>query len=253
MSRTLGRPTYANITSTLALVVALGAGGAYAANTVTSKDIVDGQVKAADLHRNSVGSSTIKERSVAAPDMAAGSVASTSLQDGAVRAEHLAAGSVSSVTVEEGSLKGSDLATGTIGTFSIGDGQVMGSDLGPNSVTTAKLQDGQVQNADLGSNAVSSAKVQDNSLTLADMVGADAVLNVSVSGLAASRCSQAGVSLTGAAAGQVGFASTTSTVATGIGFAVLRVTDGAVTLNVCNLTGAAATFSNQPVRVVTFG
>ena len=55
MSRSPGRPTYANITSTLALVVALGTGGAYAAGKVTSKDIVDGQVKAADLHRNSVG------------------------------------------------------------------------------------------------------------------------------------------------------------------------------------------------------
>lgn len=40
---------YANITSTAALVVALGTGGAYAANTISSDDIIDGEVKTADL------------------------------------------------------------------------------------------------------------------------------------------------------------------------------------------------------------
>ncbi|MGI8595226.1 MAG: hypothetical protein ACR2ML_12845 [Solirubrobacteraceae bacterium] len=39
------------MTATLALFVALG-GTAYAANTVRSKDIVDGQVKKADLAKN---------------------------------------------------------------------------------------------------------------------------------------------------------------------------------------------------------
>jgi len=35
---------YANITSTLALVVALGGTGAYAANSIGSRDIRNGQV-----------------------------------------------------------------------------------------------------------------------------------------------------------------------------------------------------------------
>ncbi len=49
-----GRFTYANVMSTLAVVLALGTGTAYAANTVFSTDIVDGEVKTADLGDNSV-------------------------------------------------------------------------------------------------------------------------------------------------------------------------------------------------------
>ena len=43
------RLTYANLVSTVALVAALGTGTAYAANTVFSTDIVNGEVKAVDI------------------------------------------------------------------------------------------------------------------------------------------------------------------------------------------------------------
>lgn len=253
MSRTSGRITYANVTSTLALVVALGAGGAYAAGSVKSKDIVDGQVKAVDMHRNAVGSSTIKDRSVSAADLGAGSVSTTSVQDGAIKAENLGAGSVSTANVKDGSLQESDLATGSIGTFAIRDGGVVGADLGNNSVTTAKLQDGQVQTADLGNNVVTGVKVQDGTLTLADIIGGDTTLNVSATSLAANRCVQANANVQGAAAGQVAFVTSTSAVPVGWSVSVLKVNDGGVTVNLCNLSGAAATLTNLPVRVVTFG
>ena len=41
--------TFANVCSFLALTIALGTGSAYAANTVFSTDIVDGEVKTADI------------------------------------------------------------------------------------------------------------------------------------------------------------------------------------------------------------
>ena len=43
------RFTFANVCSFLALLIALGTGSAYAANTMFSTDIVDGEVKAADI------------------------------------------------------------------------------------------------------------------------------------------------------------------------------------------------------------
>jgi hypothetical protein len=46
--------TFAKVCSVLALTVALGTGTAYAANTVFSTDIVDGEVKAADIGANQV-------------------------------------------------------------------------------------------------------------------------------------------------------------------------------------------------------
>ena len=51
---------YANVTSTLALIVALS-GTAYAANTVRSGDIVNGQVKRADLAKDAVTSGKVKD------------------------------------------------------------------------------------------------------------------------------------------------------------------------------------------------
>jgi hypothetical protein len=62
---------YANVTATLALVVALG-GSAYAATTIHSKDIANGQVKRVDLHRNAVVSSKVLDGSLLPQDFAAG-------------------------------------------------------------------------------------------------------------------------------------------------------------------------------------
>ncbi|HRI96748.1 MAG TPA: hypothetical protein PLZ93_14120 [Nocardioides sp.] len=59
------KPIYANLASTLALVVALGSGGAYAAslakNSVGSPQIKKGAVKASDLAKNSVTGKAVKE------------------------------------------------------------------------------------------------------------------------------------------------------------------------------------------------
>ena len=54
LARLRPRLTFANVCSFLALLIALGTGSAYAANTVFSTDIVDGEVKTADLDNNAV-------------------------------------------------------------------------------------------------------------------------------------------------------------------------------------------------------
>jgi len=63
---------YANVTSTLALVVALGGTGAYAANTIGSKDIRNGQVKNADLARNAVTGAKVRNRTLTGSDFKTG-------------------------------------------------------------------------------------------------------------------------------------------------------------------------------------
>ena len=57
--RIRSRLTYANVMSTLAVVLALGGGVAYAANTVFSTDIVDGEVKIADVGQGAVATSEV--------------------------------------------------------------------------------------------------------------------------------------------------------------------------------------------------
>jgi len=62
--------TYANLVSTVALVAALGTGTAYAANTVFSTDIVDGEVMEADIGASAVTSAKIADNSLGLADLA---------------------------------------------------------------------------------------------------------------------------------------------------------------------------------------
>jgi hypothetical protein len=63
------RASYANVTSTLALVVALGGTGAYAANTIGSADIKPNAVKSSDLGNNAVTSKKVKDGALLLEDL----------------------------------------------------------------------------------------------------------------------------------------------------------------------------------------
>src|SRR4051794_10742302 len=99
LSRVRPRLTFANVTSLLALFIALGGAGAYAANTVFSSDIVDGEVKNPDL----------------------------------------ATAAVTSGKINDGSVSNADLATAAVTSGKINDGSVANGDLGANAVTTSKI------------------------------------------------------------------------------------------------------------------
>lgn len=66
--------TFANVASGLALFIALATGGAYAANTIYSTDIVDGQVQRQDIANGAVS----------AAKMADGTVQTAKIQSNAV-------------------------------------------------------------------------------------------------------------------------------------------------------------------------
>jgi hypothetical protein len=61
--------SYANVTATLALFVALG-GGAYAVDKVGSSDIRNGSVRSIDIHRNTVRGKDVKEQTLDASKLA---------------------------------------------------------------------------------------------------------------------------------------------------------------------------------------
>ena len=82
--RALTHLTYANVVSTAALIVALGAGTAYAANTVFSTDIVDGDVQHVDLNASAVEGDRIVDGSVAHADLNAAAVAGDRVADGSL-------------------------------------------------------------------------------------------------------------------------------------------------------------------------
>src|SRR3954470_10250149 len=92
--------TFSNVCSLLALIIALGAGTAYAANTVRSSDIVDGQVMNADIGANAVSTGKIND----------GAVTSNDIRTGSVRSAEIAAAAVGTSEVANNSLTLSDIA-----------------------------------------------------------------------------------------------------------------------------------------------
>jgi hypothetical protein len=71
MNGIFGNGRYANVTATMALVVALG-GSAYAANTIRSRDIKNGEVKRVDLANNAVTSAKVKNGTLMSKDFKSG-------------------------------------------------------------------------------------------------------------------------------------------------------------------------------------
>jgi hypothetical protein len=90
--RLRGVLTFANVCSFLALAVAISTGSAYAANTIFSTDIVDGEVKTQDLAIDAVTSSRLSQGAVHTVDLANASVTGGKIASNTLTAFDLAGG-----------------------------------------------------------------------------------------------------------------------------------------------------------------
>lgn len=139
----LPRPTYADVMSTLAVVLALGTGTAYAAG------LGPNAVKSRNIATNAVTQRHIADNAVRPPDLAAGAVGSRAIQDDGVGADDLAAGSVGSGAVRDQSLQSNDLDADSVG----------GSELKAGSVDSSIIADGSIQAGDVEEGAISSTRM----------------------------------------------------------------------------------------------
>jgi len=73
------RLTYSNVVATLALFLALGLGGAYAADKITSKDIAKDAVTSKAIKNKTVKSKDVKDKTLTGADYKDGSVGSQAL------------------------------------------------------------------------------------------------------------------------------------------------------------------------------
>jgi hypothetical protein len=243
--RIRSRLTYANVMSTIAVVFALGGGVAYAANTVFSTDIVDGEVKNADLAPNSVATSKISNGTVGLADLAPDAVDASKVLDESLTAFDLGSNSVGSDEIQTDAVNATEIADNTID----------GGEIIDNSMTSTDLAADSVGNSELTDNAVSGANVTNNSLTTADLLGAESNGSISLSGIANGRCTQVTFNVGSAQVGQVPLVATGAAMQNGIVLIAQRVASaGHVEVDACNFSGGAMTaISGFPVRVLTFG
>ena len=101
------RMTYANVLSTLCLFLILSGGTAIAlsgSNTVFTDDIVDGEIKYADIGVQAVSSTRIWDQSIQSID----------LKDGEVKTADIGANQIISSRVQDNSLTGADIDESTL-------------------------------------------------------------------------------------------------------------------------------------------
>jgi hypothetical protein len=128
LARMRPRSAY-DVMAALALFVAISTGGAYAANTVFSTDIVDGEVKTPDL-----ASSAVTNAKIAGSAVNASKLASSAVTNGKI-----AGNAVTSGKVADGTLTGADIANDSIGSADLAPGSVGTSELASQSVSFAKI------------------------------------------------------------------------------------------------------------------
>ena len=134
------RITYANVTATLALVVALTTGTAYAAATITGADIVNGTVAQVDVAGNSLGSRVIKDGGVKSSDIRDGSVTGTDVLDQ----------SIDDVDLATDSVTGDETAPSSVGTEEIATNGVGDAEIAANSINADEVVDFGLTNQDVG-------------------------------------------------------------------------------------------------------
>jgi hypothetical protein len=114
LARLRSHLTYANVVSTIALCLVVGGGSALAANTIFSVDIVDGEVRNADLGANAVGSAKIADRAVKNADLGLGASSSNTIADAGIQGVDVKGGTLTGAHLTDDSLTGADIDESTL-------------------------------------------------------------------------------------------------------------------------------------------
>jgi hypothetical protein len=153
LRKLLPRSIY-DVMAAIACFGVLAGGTAYAANTVFSSDIVDGEVKSIDIGQNEIGSADVKDNSLNTFDV------------------HSFIGE----DVVDGTLTGADVSdNSTLGPLDISEqtlafnNTLLASDLATASVGTDEVANLSLGNDDFATGSVDSRVATDNSLTATDI------------------------------------------------------------------------------------
>jgi hypothetical protein len=119
--------TFANVCSAVALLVALGTGGAYAAGTIDSHDIKNKSIRSVDIKNGQVKNADLGPGSVTATDLHADAVNGSKILDGTVANAELATDAVTGAKVADNSIGVADIIgveqSGTVSISGISNGR----------------------------------------------------------------------------------------------------------------------------------
>jgi hypothetical protein len=168
--------TYANVVSTLCLFLLLGGtavavdGSLPGQNTVGSADIINGEVKNADLGPDSVSSGKVTDGQVKNADLGPNAVSSNSIADGGVKGIDIGSGQVMGADVGNDSLTENDIAdiisSGGVTRVELGAEKTLLRD-GPFTVTAACVQNPAGREFDYGYVVITSSEEH----SVADLAG----------------------------------------------------------------------------------
>jgi hypothetical protein len=134
--------SFANVTASLALFVALGGTG-YAAIRIPRHSVGNAQlqtnaVSATKIRANAVGSSEIRANAVGSSEIRANAVGSSEIKRDGVGQPEIRRGAVTSSEIRDGSIRTADVGAGAIGSQQLADGDVQPVDL--STATKAAFQ-----------------------------------------------------------------------------------------------------------------
>jgi hypothetical protein len=175
----------------LALFLVIAGGTAYAANTIASGDIIDGEVKAPDIAANAINSMKIANGQVTEADIGQGAVGNAELKDNAVSTQKIANGQVTEADIAAAAIANAELKGDAVTTQKVQNETLLGNDVQNNTLKGADIDEstlsniggggpaggdltGSYPNPQIGPNAVGEPEVEDQSLTGFD-IGADQI------------------------------------------------------------------------------
>jgi hypothetical protein len=174
-----------NVIGYVALFFALTMGTAYAthpggANTISTDDIIDGEVRQADIQNGTVttadisNSNGVRSEDVLDDTDPLGGLAAVDLGPASVASSELAPNAVGSGSVQDGSLLSADLADEAVTNAKIDNFSVSNSKILSSAVTSSKIATGAVTQSDIATNGVAGAEIVNSSVRAED-INADAV------------------------------------------------------------------------------